>query len=63
MILDYNKISNLEFDGIDHNDYPDFCDAFISYGEYDDRVLTDEEIELLNEDGNFVYDRLMNYIF
>ena len=39
--LDYAKISYVEVDGIDTADYPDFCDAFISYAEYDGRAMTD----------------------
>jgi hypothetical protein len=29
-ILDYNKVHDIEIDGVDTNDYPDFCDAYIS---------------------------------
>lgn len=40
--------SSLEFDGIDYNDYPDFCDSFISYAEFMDKtVLNDDELDLL----------------
>ena len=27
------------FEGIDHRDYPDYCDAFIASAEYDGRDL------------------------
>ncbi len=30
------KIKNVEFDGIDTGDYPDFCDAYIVYAEHED---------------------------
>ena len=26
--MDYKKIDNIEIDGIDTKDYPDFCDAY-----------------------------------
>jgi hypothetical protein len=56
--------STIEFNGIDYKDYPDFCDAFISYAEFDDGTeLTDDELDELNEDRDFVYERLMNYLF
>mgnify|MGYP003965868655 FL=1 len=61
--LDYAKISDVEVDGIDTRDYPDFCDAFISYAEYDGREMTDEELDTLNEDSDFVYEAVQNYLF
>ena len=53
--LDYAKISDVEVDGIDTADYPDFCDAFIAYAEYDGKEMTDEQLDTLNEDSDFVY--------
>lgn len=61
--FEYSKIHNLDFDGIDTKDYPDFCDAYISGGYYDGEELTEEQIEFLNNDGDFVYERLMDFIF
>lgn len=44
------KIGSLEVDGIDSSDYPDFCDAFFSYAEFeDDTALTDAELDELTE--------------
>ncbi len=34
MILDYTKIEDVEVDGIDTSDYPDFCDAYIAAATY-----------------------------
>ena len=28
--LDYSKVHDIEVDGIDTRDYPDFCDAYIT---------------------------------
>lgn len=61
--LDYSKINNIEFDGVSHDDYPDYCDAYICYAEYDGREMTDEELDKLNDDSDFVYDSLMDYLF
>jgi hypothetical protein len=61
--LDYSKIDMIEFDGIDHDDYPDYCDAYIVYAEYDGREMTDEELELINDDASFVYESLMSYLY
>jgi hypothetical protein len=55
---------NIEIDGIDYRDYPDFVDAFISYAEYEDGTeLTDLELDALNENGDFVYEQVINKIY
>ena len=61
--LDYSKISDIDVDGIDTRDYPDFCDAFISSASYCDREMTPEELEILNEDYDFVYDAVQNHLY
>ena len=61
--IDYTKISNIVIDGIDTRDYPDFCDAYISSADYDDEPMTDEMLELLNQDSSYVYDCVINQIF
>jgi hypothetical protein len=63
MTLDYSKITNIEFDGIDHRDYPDYCDAYITNADYDGVEMTEEQLQLLNEDSMFVYDTLIEKIF
>jgi hypothetical protein len=61
--LDYSKIDNIEVDGIDHRDYPDYCDAYIVSADYGDRPMTEEEIEILNEDSQFVFETVWSKIF
>jgi hypothetical protein len=61
--LDYSKIDNIEVDGIDMNDYPDFCDAYILGADYDGVPMTEEQIELLNEDYDFVRQAIDDYLF
>ena len=29
-MIAFNKLENIEVDGVDTSDYPDFCDAFFS---------------------------------
>jgi hypothetical protein len=52
--LDYSKISNVSIGGLDMQDYPDFCDAYIESADYGNREMTDEELDILNEDGEFI---------
>jgi hypothetical protein len=62
MKMDYKKIDNIEIDGIDTKDYPDFCDAYISSADYDGIPMTDEQLDELNEDGDYVYEHIMDYL-
>ena len=58
--MDYKKIDNIEIDGIDTKDYPDFCDAYIASADYDGVPMTDEQLDELNEDGDFQHECIMN---
>ena len=60
--MDYAKITNIEFDGIDYLDYPDYSDAYIVSADYDGLEMTDSQIEEINEDRDFVYEKLMDYL-
>ena len=61
--MDYKKITNITFDGIDHGDHPDYCDAYIVSADYDGEPMTSEMLEELNEDSSFVYDKLMEFLY
>ena len=59
-IMDYKKIDNIEVDGIDFKDYPDFCDAYIVSADYDGKPMTDDQLDEINDDGDFQYECIMN---
>ena len=61
--MDYELITDIEFEGIDWTDYPDFCDAFISRALYNGREMTENELSLINEDFDYVYEQLIKSIF
>lgn len=65
MKLDLSKIECIEFEDIDFDDRPDFCDAFISYAKYYGREMTEEELEWLNsyENNDFKYEKLNDYLY
>ena len=63
MKLNYDAIDSITFDGIDHNDYPDYCDAYIDGAYYEGREMTQEELDVLNEDRDFVMKELMSHLF
>jgi len=63
MKIDLSQVEDVEIDGINPRDYPDFCDAFILEASYKGREMTDEELEALNEDSDFVYDKVMESLY
>lgn len=50
---------DFELDGIDYNDYPDFCDAFILKASYKGKDATYEELDWLNEQSDFIYELVL----
>jgi len=63
------QLTDIEIEGIDTRDYPDFCDAFIASaaveirdGEY--RELTDQELDDLNDEHpDFVHEQVYDSLF
>lgn len=51
-------VNSLEVDGVDSRDYPDFSDAYISYGLFADGTeMSDEELEMFtDEHGDIVHE-------
>ena len=64
MKLDLRKVDNMEFDGMDFADYPDFVDAFLVTADYDGRELSEEEIDYINDEHyDFVNERVYSSLF
>ena len=61
--MNYSKIEDLELRGINRADHPNYCDAFIASGFYDGVPLTEEQIDELNRDSNFVNAAVHNQLF
>ena len=61
--MNYKLINNIKLDGIDTKDYPDFCDAYIASADYDGKSITDEQLDKLNEDRDFVYECVLKHLF
>ena len=62
--LDDINPGSIEFEDIKTWDHPDYVDAYMSYAEYNNgESLTDDEMEwLADNESDFVYDALMNYV-
>ena len=48
--------------GINHWDYPDYCDAYLDSAKVDGREATQAELDELQQDNDLVYDVLMDAI-
>ena len=61
-MIDTSKVTDTEIEDVMLSDYPDFCDAYIANATYDGREITEEELEELNEDRDFIYEAAMESI-
>ena len=61
--MEYNKINNVIIHGINTNDYPDFSDAYIEYADYDEKPMTEEQLDRLNKDTDYVYECIIKELF
>ena len=65
MKLDYEQIDDVTVENINHDDYPDFSDAYIASAWYNDpvagyRELTEDELASL--DSGWVHDQVWDWI-
>ena len=68
MKFDGLHIDDVVVEGIDYSDYPDFCDAYIESATIieDDgevRDATDKELDKLNDNRDFVYSKVLEFIY
>ena len=61
--MNLSKIDNIQFEDIDHSDYPDFCDAFIASADINGVEMTEDELNELNENRDFVHEKLIEHLF
>jgi hypothetical protein len=58
------KAYNVAVEDVKTWDYPDFCDAYITYAEHEDgTAFTDDELEVLNDDKDFVWNSVMKRLY
>ena len=65
MELNYNRIDDVIVEGLDYQDYPDFCDAYVASAKYDDPVTGYRELtedELGNLDNEWVREQVHDWI-
>ena len=63
MNIDFTKIDNVQVGGIQGWDAPDFCDAYIESCDIDGIPATDEQLDLINNNSDFVYEKVMKTLY
>ena len=63
MQIDFTKIENIVVGDIDWKDYPDFCDAYIEECDIDGVPATEEQLDVINENSDFVYEKTLEAIY
>ncbi len=56
-------IDDVELDGIDTRDYPDFVDAYIVSCCINGRPATEKELDELNEDSSLIHELVWEHLF
>lgn len=59
MIL--KKIKHVEHEDVHGWDAPDFCDAYVSYAEYDGEEMTESQLDELNDNSELVHELLIEH--
>ena len=63
MKIDFKKVKVIEVDGINHYDYPDYVDAYISEADYNGKPMNDKMLDEINDNHpDFVYEKVWEYI-
>jgi len=66
MNIDFTKVTNVELDGLHDrmrydSDY--WCDVFATYAEIDGREATEEELDAINDDSDFIHEEILSQLF
>lgn len=64
MNFDLTLIDDIDIEGIDMRDYPDFCDAFLVSATYDGRELSDDELHYIQSSNpDWFYEQVERFIY
>ena len=63
MKIDFKKVEVLEVSDINHYDYPEYCDAYISEANYNGNPMNDDMLDEINDNHpDFVYEKVWEFI-
>lgn len=61
--MDLTKITDVIVQDIHYWDTPDYCDAFICSATYNGEPMTDEQLNEINENSDFVYESILKQLY
>ena len=61
--MDYSKIDNIAFSGIDHKDHPKYCDAYIIDADYNGKEMSKKQLDEINNNSDFVHEKLCEFLY
>ena len=63
MKIDFKKVEVLEVSNINHYDYPEYSDAYISEANYNGNPMNDDMLDEINDNHpDFVYQQVWVFI-
>ena len=63
MKIDFKKVEVLEVSDINHYDYPEYCDAYISEANYNGKPMSDKMLDEINDNHpEFVHQQVWAFI-
>lgn len=57
--FDYSEIDNIDMANV--TGYPDFTDAYIVSADYKGEPMTEDQLDILNEDTDFLYEQALEW--
>ena len=61
--MDYSKREIIVVEGIDHSDFPRYCDAFIAEATYDGKPMNETELDEVNCNLDFLQSVIHDYLY
>ena len=63
MKIDFKKVEVLEVSDINHYDYPEYCDAYISEANYNGNPMSDDMLDEINDNHpDFVHTKVWEFL-
>ena len=59
--LDNLEVTDVEVDGIDMKDYPDFVDMYLEGADYDGVPMDGDQLDEVNHDTSMVYELYVKF--
>ena len=54
------NITNIKIEGLNSKDHPDYVDAYIASADLNGKPMTDQQLDELSNDGEFMYKFIHN---